>query len=219
MIETAARSRAQSLRLIAAAALLLCAGVISYVLYAQYGMEACPLDLRIQEAFFALRSETLNFIASALTHCGDTVVIVALCIVLLLLPSRLKYGLPVSLAALCGLAIYKPMKHIFLRARPDQALHLVEQGGYSFPSGHSVTSVIVYGLLVYLIRRHCPNPALKNALTALCLALALIIGPSRIYVGVHWPTDVLCGWLIGAGVLLIAISILERIYVKNESLR
>lgn len=47
----------------------------------------------------------------------------------------------------------------------------------------------------------------------------IIIGPSRIYVGVHWPTDVLCGWLIGSAVLIIAVTILERMNKKNEDLQ
>ena len=110
------------------------------------------------------------------------------------------------------------MKHLFLRARPDEAIHLVEQGGYSFPSGHSVSSVIVYGLLLYLIRTHCKNEKLKTALSAVCTCLMLLIGPSRLYVGVHWATDVLCGMLIGAAILAIAISILERMCEKHENL-
>ena len=207
----------EPVRILAAVILFAAAGAISYILQDIYMMAPCPADLSIQEAFFSLRSEPLNTVVIALTHCGDTVTIVALCALLLILPNRLKYGLPVSVAALVGLAIYKPMKHIFFRSRPDQALHLVEQGGYSFPSGHSVTSVIVYGLLIYLIRRYCKNEKLKNILTAVCLLLALLIGPSRIYVGVHWPTDVICGWLIGGGVLLLSVTVLERIG-KNESI-
>lgn len=207
-----------AVRITAALLLLAGAGALAFFLQARYKMGPAPWDLSVQEAFFSLRSAVLDPIVIVLTHCGDTVTIIALCAVLLLLPNRLKYGVPVSASALAGLCIYKPMKHIFLRARPDQALHLVEQGGYSFPSGHSVTSVIVYGLLIYLIRKHCKNEKLKNILTAICLFLALVIGPSRIYVGVHWPTDVLCGWLIGGGVLLLAITFLERIYRKNESI-
>lgn len=207
-----------AVRIVAALLLFAGAGAIAFFLQSRYAMGPSQWDLSVQDAFFSLRNDVLNSIVIVLTHCGDTVTIIVLCAILLLLPSRLKYGVPVSAAALTGLAIYKPMKHIFLRARPDQAFHLVEQGGYSFPSGHSVTSVIVYGLLVYLIRKHCKNQKLKNLLTAVCSAFALLIGPSRIHVGVHWPTDVLCGWLIGGGVLLLAITVLERIYRKNESI-
>ena len=198
--------------LAAAAVLVLMAAFITYQVGAVYDTEPLPLDLAVQKAFFSLRSQILNPIVILITHLSDTVTIIAFCAILLVMPNRKQYGVPLSLAALGGLAFYKPMKHIFLRARPDTALHLVTQGGYSFPSGHSVTSAIFYGLLIYLLNRHCKNEKLKKILGAVCGFLALAIGPSRIYVGVNWPTDVLAGWCIGGAVLLVSICILERIY-------
>ena len=198
--------------LAAAAVLVLMAAFITYQVGAVYDTEPLPLDLAVQKAFFSLRSQILNPIVILITHLSDTVTIIAFCAILLVMPNRKQYGVPLSLAALGGLAFYKPLKHIFLRARPDTALHLVTQGGYSFPSGHSVTSAIFYGLLIYLLNRHCKNEKLKKILGAVCGFLALAIGPSRIYVGVHWPTDVLAGWCIGGAVLLVSICILERIY-------
>ena len=195
-----------------AAVLAVLAAYITYQVGVVYQTNPLPLDLAVQKAFFSLRGPLLNPLVIAVTHLSDTVTIVAFCAILLILPNRKKYGLPVSLASLGGLAIYKPMKHIFLRARPDAALHLVKQGGFSFPSGHSVTSVIFYGVLIYLLNRHCKNDKLRKVLTVICGFLALAIGPSRIYVGVHWPTDVLAGWCIGGAVLMVSICILERIY-------
>ena len=195
-----------------AAVLAVLAAYITYQVGVVYQTDPLPLDLAVQKAFFSLRGPLLNPLVIAVTHLSDTVTIVAFCAILLILPNRKKYGLPVSLASLGGLAIYKPMKHIFLRARPDAALHLVKQGGFSFPSGHSVTSVIFYVVLIYLLNRHCKNDKLRKVLTVICGFLALTIGPSRIYVGVHWPTDVLAGWCIGGAVLMVSICILERIY-------
>lgn len=195
-----------------AAVLAVLAAYITYQVGVVNQTDPLPLDLAVQKAFFSLRGPLLNPLVIAVTHLSDTVTIVAFCAILLILPNRKKYGLPVSLASLGGLAIYKPMKHIFLRARPDAALHLVKQGGFSFPSGHSVTSVIFYGVLIYLLKRHCKNDKLRKVLTVICGFLALTIGPSRIYVGVHWPTDVLAGWCIGGAVLMVSICILERIY-------
>ena len=160
-----------------AAAAIICAGIISYNVYAN-NSQPLPIDITVRDWFISLRNDFLNIIISALTHLSDTITIVSLCAFLLILPNRKTYGLPVSLAAISGLAIYKPMKHLFLRARPDVSLHLVEQGGYSFPSGHSVSSVIVFGLLLYLIRRHCKNKILKNILSVICTILMLLIGPS-----------------------------------------
>ena len=197
--------------LIVALLLFAAAGYISWQVGSVYDCGVTPLDRCVQDWFFSLRSQWLNALVIPLTHTSDTITIVVLCIILVLspFPGRKKYGFPVTLAALSGLAIYKPMKHLFLRPRPDAALHLVEQGGFSFPSGHSVTSVIVFGLLFYLIRKHCNRPVLRNVLSGICLLLAVLVGPSRIYVGVHWPTDVLAGWCIGGGVLLIFLVVLE----------
>ena len=177
-------------------------------------------DLAVQQWFLGLRSEILNPLVTLLTHTTDTITIVILCALLIFspVPGRLKVGVPVTLTALGDMAVYKAMKHIFLRQRPDVMYHLVEQGGYSFPSGHSATSVAVYGLLFYLIRRHCPNPLAKNILSGLCLFLALTVGPSRLYVGVHWFTDVLAGWCIGGMAVLTAILILEKLEERHEGI-
>ena len=118
-------------RIALALALFICSAAIAFILKSRYDMGPSPFDLSVQQWFFSLRGDGLNAIVSALTHCGDTATIIALCIILLLLPNRLKFGVPVSISALGGVAIYKPMKHIFMRARPDEVFHLVEQGGYS----------------------------------------------------------------------------------------
>ena len=194
------------------------AGALTYLLVSAYDMGPTPLDLAVLEFMVSIRSEFLNIVVAAITHCGDTITIVSLCAILVILPTRKKYGIPLTISALIGLSIYKPMKHIFLRARPDVMYHIVEQGGYSFPSGHTTSSIIVYGVLLYLIRKHCKNETLKNVLSAICLVFIFCIGPSRLYVGVHWATDVLCGMFIAFGVVSIVIAVLERIYNKNESL-
>ena len=116
-------------RIALALALFICSAAIAFILKSRYDMGPSPFDLSVQQWFFSLRGDGLNAIVSALTHCGDTATIIALCIILLLLPNRLKFGVPVSISALGGVAIYKPMKHIFMRARPDEVFHLVEQGG------------------------------------------------------------------------------------------
>ena len=177
-------------------------------------------DLAVQQWFLSIRTEFLNAVVTILTHTTDTITIVILCAVLLFFPfpGRIKYGVPVTLTALADMAVYKTMKHLFLRQRPDVIYHIVEQGGYSFPSGHSATSVAVYGLLFYLIRRNCENPALRNILSGVCLFLAAAVGPSRLYVGVHWFTDVLAGWCIGGIAVMTAIMILEKLEERHVSI-
>ncbi len=86
------------------------------------------------------------------------------------------------------------LKKIFQRERP--ALHrLAEETGYSFPSGHSMAAFALYGVLAYLLWRHIGSKKGRLALISLAALLALSIGLSRIYLGVHYPSDVLAGYL------------------------
>ncbi|MBQ4650189.1 MAG: phosphatase PAP2 family protein [Firmicutes bacterium] len=196
----------------------LLAALITYLVGAN---DTLPLgiDLTLQQAFINMRVDILTPFMKVVTHSTDTITIVILCAVLVLVPmTRLKVGLPLTAAALINMGIYKAMKHIFLRARPDVVYHLVEQGGYAFPSGHSATSMLVYGLLFYLIGKYCNNQKLKVLLQAICGILVLTVGPSRLYVGVHWATDVMAGWCVGAAVLMATVYIIERFGKKNESI-
>ena len=87
------------------------------------------------------------------------------------------------------------LKEFFHRARPS--LQVVAEHGYSFPSGHSFTAALVYGLLAVLVWRWAPRA--RSGLTALCVALAVTVGVSRIVLGVHYATDVLGGFVLAAG--------------------
>ena len=196
---------------------LLCFACIAYWISSS---ETIYADTVIREWVYSLRSSLLNGVFITITYMGNWQTITVLALILLIVPkTRRKIGIPFAVISLASTGIYKLVKEIFQRPRPELAARLIEQGGYSFPSGHSVTSVIVYGLLIYLIRKRCKNQTVKNILTVLCAVLMIIIGPSRIYVGVHWPTDVLCGWLIGSAVLIISVTILERMNKKNEDLQ
>ena len=100
------------------------------------------------------------------------------------------------------------------RPRPDH-LRLIKQGGYSFPSGHSMIAICVYGTLIYLVHRKVKNRKIKVALEILLTIIILLIGISRIYVGVHYPSDVITGYLISIIILIINISILEKQFRGN----
>lgn len=195
-------------------------GLISFltILIFVLKADAAPLaiDLKIQKAIIGLRSDALNPVMW-ITYLSNPSFIIALIAVLVLFkPIRVKVGVPVGISEAVAYGIYETIKHIIARARPDAALHLVSQGGYSFPSGHSVTSVVVYGIFIYLIRRYCKNEKLKNILTAVFTLLIIVIGLSRIYVGVHWPSDVLAGWSLGISILMMSIFVQEKRREKGE---
>jgi undecaprenyl-diphosphatase len=101
-------------------------------------------------------------------------------------------------ATLGGTAISEGLKVGFARPRPDLVAHVVETTSLSFPSGHAMLSAVTYLTLGALLARAQEQQSLRGYILGAAVLLALLIGASRIYLGVHWPTDVLAGWCLGA---------------------
>lgn len=174
-------------------------------------------DTVIQSAVFSMRNEPLTSFFTFLTHTGDWYVVTALCVSLIFSRStRHTFGIPLSVTAVCGTTLYGILKYIFQRPRPDAALHLITEGGFSFPSGHSMNIMLVYGLLILLLYHHNKGNHRKIILTASILISIYIflIGFSRIYVGVHYPTDVLGGWLLSLSILWLARPMVFQMNLK-----
>lgn len=116
----------------------------------------------------------------------------------MLLSHARRAALWTLLAVLSGTILSFVLKEAFDRPRPDLILHMTKVYTSSFPSGHAMMSAIVYLTLGALFAAHQPSRSLKVYLLSLALLLTLLVGVSRVYLGVHWPTDVLAGWAIGA---------------------
>jgi undecaprenyl-diphosphatase len=130
-------------------------------------------------------------------------------IVLLLLKEKRKLTfLIVGVGA--GELIYQTLKLLLHRARPDIGFSLIFREGYSFPSGHATVSVIFYGMICYGLFRIIKKWWLKILLVTATLTLVFFIGFSRIYLGVHWVSDVLGGWTLGTTILILLITFFEQ---------
>lgn len=104
----------------------------------------------------------------------------------------------VIVAIACGAIASTLLKSIFDRPRPDLVAHLVMVDTTSFPSGHAMNSAVVYLTLGALLSRTHSERATRAYILAAAVALTLTIGFSRVFLGVHWPSDVLAGWIVGA---------------------
>jgi membrane-associated phospholipid phosphatase len=119
------------------------------------------------------------------------------------------YSIKVPAIALSSLGLMFMLKHIFNRPRPSIPL-LEAAKGLSFPSGHALMSVTFYGLIVYMIFKSVKNPSLKWSLISCLILLILIIGFSRIYLRVHYASDVIAGYCIGFLWLVFAVWLLNK---------
>lgn len=136
-----------------------------------------------------------------ITSLGGTPVLTLITIAgtaYLLVARKAATALFLVLAIAGGAVMSTLLKLLFARERPELVHHLVEVTNASFPSGHAMNSAIVYLTLGALLARTEPSRAIRLYLIGLAIFLTLIIGFSRVYLGVHWPSDVAAGWSVGS---------------------
>jgi undecaprenyl-diphosphatase len=106
-------------------------------------------------------------------------------------------ALAVLVSVVTGVLLSQTTKWAFARPRPELVPHGVEIHTASFPSGHAMMSAVVYLTLGALLARTQSSQAVKAYILGVAIFLTTAVGASRVYLGVHWPTDVLAGWALG----------------------
>ncbi|WP_137129650.1 phosphatase PAP2 family protein [Rhizobium sp. FY34] len=135
----------------------------------------------------------------------------------LTLARRIKIAIFMLISVMGGWVISSALKIVIARPRPDVVPHLVDVQDLSFPSGHAMLSAVTYLTIGALLSRAQPTRATRLFMIGAALFLTLIVGMSRIYLGVHYPTDVLGGWCAGAGWALCCWLVAQRsIYVAPD---
>lgn len=138
------------------------------------------------------RNEVLNNFFKIITQFGSAIVLIIITILCVIFIRDKKYKIlvPANLVTIAIINIV--LKNFFLRPRPNE-LRLIEETGYSFPSGHAMASTAFYGLLIYIVHEKVENKILRNTICIMLGLLILLISISRIYVGVHYTSDVIAG--------------------------
>lgn len=203
-------------RLVIGAAAL-CAFFLMHYLYTSGASQS--FDLALGAAVRALRTPVSSAILIPITHMANKYTLISIGIVLLIIDAvkwkKPDYPLAVA-ACLITLLVYKILKVLVQRPRPDQIFWLVVEQGYSFPSGHSMNGMFCYGMMIYLLWRNCENKTVRNVLTCAICILIPLIGFSRIYCGVHHPTDVLAGLSMGFAMLMLSTVVLDEILLQLQ---
>jgi membrane-associated phospholipid phosphatase len=159
-----------------------------------------------------LISDFATPIAKFITNFGGAIFIIILTVVLFVLIKNKKIGISIISNLVIITAINQILKRIVQRPRPTE-YRIIEETGYSFPSGHSMVSMAFYGYLIYLIYKYVKNKYLKWISIILLSILICSIGISRIYLGVHYTSDVLGGFLISISYLVIYISVFNKFFI------
>lgn len=139
--------------------------------------------------------------AQELTSFGDTYVLIAIALIafgFLLMQKKPGSAAIVAAALTSGTLLSETLKQAFARDRPAALYRLAEVHSESFPSGHAMLSALTYLTLGVLLTKALPRRGLKIYVLAVALVLAFVVGLTRIYLGVHWATDVIAGWSLGA---------------------
>lgn len=162
------------------------------------------LDQGIRDVVNAHRTPELTACCTHLTHLYDqtgTIIIATTIVLACFLGHRYRASLQALVTITVGFAVNHLLKSWVARPRPSSQV-LLHYAGWSFPSGHSALVMLTAGFLILLVHRSSWSRGWRALTITLLVLLIGLIGGSRVYVGAHFPTDVLGGWLLGYLVLI-----------------
>ena len=174
------------------------------------------LDLNIYKFFSEnIINDKLTPIVKVITHVGGAKIVFVLTVLAIILIKGLKNKLFLLTGVVGTAGLNVVLKHIVQRERPN-INRLIPEKGYSFPSGHSMMSMAFYGMLIFLIFKYVKNTALKWTLIVILTILLSTIGITRIYLGVHYPSDVIGGFVVSLTYLFILTEIYNKVKIEEK---
>lgn len=166
------------------------------------------IDENVYNYIVSFRNNNLDTFFKLITNLASPIgVIVSIFILLIFLEKENIYKLMISVITI--ISTNQLLKHTLRRIRPDH-IRLVNEKGFAYPSGHSMISIALYGILIYIVYKNIKNKILKTILIIFLSMIIILIGISRIYLGVHYPTDVLGAYLIAIPIFILVCGLLEN---------
>jgi len=185
--------------------LIISAVLFTIITYFIFSDKINYLDTSVHSYILGIRNDNLTSILLTITNISSAYALIVLSILLLIIIKEKKIPLLITLNLICSYALNILTKEIFTRPRPE-GINLIEESGFSYPSGHSMVSMAYYGFIAYLIYKKQTNKLVKTIIIISLLLTILLVGFSRIYLGVHYLSDVIGGFLLSIFYLMIFIK-------------
>ncbi len=173
-------------------------GVVAWLCTEVWEKEVFSFDRSLLLWIHQFANPQLDGLMLFITALGDPAMVVTVfvsTIAWLGMKRRYTDGIRFTIACVGGVVLNQVMKLFFAKPRPELWTRLISETSFSFPSGHAVGSMVVYGFIGYILAREFP--IYKRYIYAITSSLIIAIGFSRLYLGVHYPTDIIAGYGVG----------------------
>lgn len=173
-------------------------------------------DTYIYNFVSSLKSNLMTVFFKTITKLADKEVLILIAILCLIFIKNKKFGVNIAVNLVTIGLINYILKEIIQRQRPPLELRMIEENSFSFPSGHAMASVAFYGLIIYFIYGNFKNKKIRIIINISLSILIFLIGISRIYLGVHYPSDVLAGFMFSIVYLILYITFILKGFKLKE---
>ncbi|MFD3748502.1 phosphatase PAP2 family protein [Nocardia sp. NPDC058633] len=200
-------------------ALMATAAVLIGVLTWQVTSGVTTMDTRVLDWMIAHRGEALTDVATVITDLGATLSMAIVAVVTVgwfLLRRNRPVAALVAITWLGSGVLVWVIKRLVGRHRPPEASRLVFEPSLSYPSGHTLGSTVVVGIVAIVLIPRLRKHWFRVTATVFAVAFPVAVGWSRVYLGVHWTTDVLAGWIIGLLWLILCVTAFTRVWFVPE---
>lgn len=178
-------------------------------------------DDDVIKAVVALRSQDATVFMKSMTTIGNLIgylLIIPILTIFFIIRKNWRLSIQITLVLLLSSGLNIVLKNSIARQRPPEVGRLVFAEFYSFPSGHAMSAITFYGFIIYLCIILIKKAWLRFSVILVCVVITCLIGLSRVYLGVHYPSDILAGYIAGLAWLMFCIIVLNLITLSKLKL-